>query len=136
MNIVVSVEQGKMPVTVMRLEGHLDGQNYQNLIAKARELYEAGARNILLDLDELTYISSAGIVALHSIALMLRGESAPDLEQGWTAVKAAERTREAGIQKNIKFLNIGPDVYNVLDMVGLAVFFENFTDRETALRSF
>jgi anti-anti-sigma regulatory factor len=136
MNILVSQEQGNVAVTVVRVEGQLDGQNYQELISKAKGLYEAGARNILLDLGGLTYISSAGIVALHTIALMLRGEPLPDPEQGWSAVKSVERTREAGTQKHIKFLDVRPDVQGVLEMVGLTAFFESFTNRAAALRSF
>lgn len=136
MNILVSVEQANVPVTVVCLEGKLDGQNYQELIARAKELYQAGARNLLLDLAELTYISSAGIVALHTIALLLRGEVLPDPEQGWSTLKSVERTREAGMQKQVKLLNVRPEVNSVLDMVGLTAFFEFFTDRETALRSF
>lgn len=136
MNIIVSDEKRNVPVTVIRLEGRLDGQTFETLIAKARELYDGGTRNILLDLGELTYISSAGIVALHTIAMMLRGETPPDPEHGWAAVKAAERTREVGVQKHIKLLNLRPEVYSVLEMVGLTAFFENFTDLETALKSF
>ena len=36
MNITVSKEQGRVPVTVLKVDGQLDGQNYQELIAKAR----------------------------------------------------------------------------------------------------
>jgi anti-anti-sigma factor len=136
MNIEVSTEQGKVPVTVLGLEGQLDGQNYQELIAKARELYEAGTRDILLDLGKLTYISSAGLVSLHTIALMLRGEAVPDPEHGWAAVKSADRGREAGVQQHIKLLNPRPEVASVLEMVGFSTFFETFTDREKAIQSF
>ena len=38
----------------------------------------AGARDFLLDLSDLTYISSAGLVALHSVALLAKGEDLPD----------------------------------------------------------
>ena len=125
-----------MPVTIVRMEGQLDGQSYQQLIARAKELFETGARDLLLDLGGLTYISSAGIVALHTIALLLRGEALPDPEQGWSAVKSVERTREAGIQKHVKLLDVRPEVNSVLEMVGLTAFFEAYTDREAALRSF
>ncbi|MBI5297884.1 MAG: STAS domain-containing protein [Chloroflexi bacterium] len=136
MNMVVSQAQGNTSVAIVRVEGQLDGQNYQELISKARELYDAGTRDVLLDLGGLTYISSAGIVALHTIALLLRGEALPDPEQGWSAVKSVERTREAGIQKHVKLLDVRPEVNSVLEMVGLTAFFEAYTDRETALRSF
>ncbi len=136
MNISVSTAQGHVPVTILRLDGRLDGQNYQDLIAKAKELYGTGVRDVLLDLGKLTYISSAGIVALHTIALLLRGEAAPDPEQGWAAFKAADRTREAGVQKHLKLFNLQPEVSSVLDMVGFTTFFENYTDLDKAVHSF
>jgi hypothetical protein len=34
MNISVAQEQGNVPVTVFRVDGQLDGQNYQDLIDK------------------------------------------------------------------------------------------------------
>ena len=136
MNITVSTEKGRVPVTVVSLDGQLDGQNYQDVIDKARALYEAGTRDILMDLGELTYISSAGLVSLHSIALMLRGEAPPDPEQGWAALRSMGGSRQAGLQEHIKLLNPRPEVSSVLDMVGFTTFFEIFTDRATAVQSF
>jgi len=43
MNISVSQAQGEVPVTVLKLDGQLDGQNYQDLIARAQELYNSGS---------------------------------------------------------------------------------------------
>jgi hypothetical protein len=37
---------------------------------------------ILLDLSSASFVSSSGLVAIHSIALLLHGEQPPDLEQG------------------------------------------------------
>jgi anti-anti-sigma regulatory factor len=134
MNIAASVEQGKVPVTVIRLEGRLDGGTYKDLIEKAIELYNAGARDILLDLSDLTYISSAGLVALHIIALLLRGETLPDPEHKWSALKSASRSRQVGIQKHLKLLNPRPDVDHVLDLVGFAPSCKSLI--KTALRAF
>jgi len=136
MEITVSQEQGRISVSVIKLTGHLDGQTYESLISKAREIVEAGSRNILLDLGELTYISSAGLVSLHTIALMTRGEELPDLEHGWSTLKSMDRTRDGGLQKNLKLLNPRPEIISVLDMVGFAAFFETFTDRQKAIDSF
>lgn len=135
MQIIVSQEQGKAPVTVLKLAGQLDGQTYQNLIAQAQELYKGGTKNILLDMEELTYISSAGLVSLHTIALLLRGETPPDPEQGWSAFKSMDKPRD-GVSNNIKFLNPRPEIVSVLDMVGFSAFFEIFTDKQKALESF
>ena len=136
MNISVSQAPGRVPVTVIKLDGQLDGQNFQELITKAQELHGAGARDFLLDLTDLTYISSAGLVALHSVALMARGEELPDLEGGWSAYRSMGRSGEAGVQKHVKLLNPRSEIMGVLDMVGFSNVFEIFTDREEAVNSF
>lgn len=136
MNISVSQAQGKVPVSVIKLDGQLDGQNFQELISKAQELFRAGERDFLLDLSDLTYISSAGLVALHSVALLARGEELPDMEGGWSAYRSMGRSSEAGIQKHVKLLNPRSEIMGVLDMVGFSHVFEIFTDREEALNSF
>src|SRR5512138_2071758 len=124
MNISVSEAQGNVPVTVIKLDGQLDGQNYQELIAKAQELYNSGTRDFLLDLSDLTYVSSAGLVALHSVALLARGEEMPDTSGGWSAYRSVGRSAEAGIQRHVKLLNPRPEVMGVLDMVGFRNVFE------------
>jgi anti-anti-sigma factor len=136
MEITISQEQGRVTVSVIRITGQLDGQTYQNLIAEARKVIEAGTLNILLDLSDMTYISSAGLVSLHTIALMTRGEELPDPEQGWSTLKSMDRTRDGGLQKHLKLLNPRPEITSVLEMVGFSAFFEVFTDKKTAIDSF
>ena len=136
MNISVSQAQGNVPVTVIKLDGQLDGQNYQELISKAQDLYKAGAHDFLLDLSDLTYISSAGLVALHSIALLTRGEELPDTEGGWAAYRSMGRSSEAGMQKHVKILNPRSEVMGVLDMVGFNNVFDIYTNFDEAVKSF
>lgn len=136
MDISVSQAEGKIPVSVLKLDGQLDGQNYQELIARAQELFKAGARDFILDLSDLTYISSAGLVALHSVALLVKGEELPDTEQGWSAYRSMGRTSASGPQAHIKLLNPREDVKNVLDMVGFGNVFETYTDLDEAVKSF
>jgi anti-anti-sigma regulatory factor len=136
MNISVSQAQGSVPVTVLKLDGQLDGQNFQDLIAKARELFSSGSRDFLLDLSDLTYISSAGLVALHSVALLTRGEDLPDFEGGWSAYRSMGRSAEAGVQKHVKLLNPRSEVLGVLDMVGFANVFQVYTNLDEAVNSF
>ena len=136
MNISVSRAQGLVAVAVIKLDGQLDGQSYQELIATTQDLYHAGARNFLLDLSGLTYISSAGLVALHSVALLARGEELPDAESGWSAYRSMGRSGEAGLQKHVKLLNPCSQVTSVLDMVGFGSVFEIFTDLDKAIHSF
>jgi len=136
MNISVSNAQGKVPVTVIKLDGELDGQNYQDLINKAREVHEGGVRNFLIDLSDLTYISSAGLVALHTVALLARGEALPDTNAGWSAIRSVGSTSNSGIQKHVKFFNPREEVKSVLEMVGFSAAFEIHADLDEAVNSF
>jgi anti-anti-sigma regulatory factor len=136
MEIVVSEAQGRVPVTVMRLVGALDASNYLEVIARGQELYAAGTRDLLLDLTDLTSMASSGLMALHSVALIMRGAEPPDPEYGWGAFRAIDRDREAGLEKHCKLLNPRPTVERTLQVTGFATFLEVHTDLETALNSF
>jgi anti-anti-sigma factor len=136
MNISISQEQGRVPVTVIHLDGKLDSNSFQKLINEAKVVFDGGARHLLLDMTKLTYISSAGIVALHSISKLFRGESLPNADAGWNTIRSLEKERVSGAQQNVKFLNVPPEVRSVLDVVGLAASFEMHTDLAQAVASF
>jgi anti-anti-sigma regulatory factor len=137
MNITVEQAQGRVPVTIMGLHGELDGSNYLDVIDKAKELYDAGTRDLLIDMSNVTFMASSGVVALHSIALLLQGQEPPDPEYGWSAFHAIERDRDSGVQEHVKILNPHPDVDRTLEMTGLkGRFFEIYTDQGAAIASF
>jgi len=144
MNITVDQAQGKVSVTILGLHGDLDASNYQDVIAKAREVYNTGTRYLLIDMSDTPYMGSSGLVALHSIAVLLRGEEPPDPESGWNAFHAIARDRarllsEAegrAVQQHVKLLNPQPRVDRTLEMTGLKQFFEIYTDLQTAIASF
>lgn len=134
MNITTSKAVGRVQVTIIRLDGQLDGQSYMQLIDEARDLFKDGARDFLIDMSDLTYISSAGLVALHSVALLTNGEQLPDTDAGWSAYRSVKNT--ATVQTHIKLLNPREDVKSVLDMVGFGRVFSIFTDFDEAVKSF
>ena len=136
MNLVVSQAQGRVLVTIVQVEGDLDGSSYQDLIAKGDELCKAGARHMIVDLGKTPYMSSAGLVALHSLALMLRGESPPDPQSGWEAYRAIARDQEKGQVQPLKLLNPQPRVGKVLNTTGFSAFLEIHTDLSAAIASF
>jgi anti-anti-sigma regulatory factor len=135
MNITVERAQGKVPVTILKLQGELDASNYQDVIAKAREAYTGGARYLLIDMRDTPYMGSSGLVALHSIALMMRGEQPPDPESGWSAFHALSQDK-GGAQSRVKLLGVQPRVERTLEMTGLKSFFEVHSDPEAAIASF
>ena len=136
MNITVSQAEARIHVTILQPHGDLDAASYTQLIATAQDVIQAGASDILLDLGDTPYMSSSGLVALQSIAALLRDEEPPDLEAGWDALRALKRGPEAGFQEHFKLLNPQPRVASVLEMVGFTRFLEVYGDLEDAVASF
>jgi anti-anti-sigma regulatory factor len=136
MDISVSQVQARVPVWVVQPHGELDASTYQELIGEAQSVYSEGARDILLDLSDVPYVSSSGLVALQSIAALLRGEGPPNPEEGWGAFRAIDRDRDTGIQPHLKLLDPPPRVDHVLEMVGFKRFLAVYTDQDEALASF
>jgi anti-anti-sigma regulatory factor len=99
-------------------------------------IYAPGVRDLLFDLSRLTYLSSAGITAIHRTALVFRGLSIPNDESGWASYHAIDRDRDSGLQEHVKLLSPTPEVAHILDIVGFKSMFEIHTDLDTALASF
>ena len=136
MTFSVDQVQGSVPVTVLTIEGDLDGSNYKSLIELAKSAQQEGTKNILIDMSELVFMSSAGLVSLLNVAKMMRGEASPDPEDGWDALHDIDRDRDSGIQEHVKLLNPSPKILKTLDISGMKQYFEIFTDRESAIASF
>jgi|SRR3954447_15193925 len=127
---------GRVPTTILALDGELDASNYESLIEEVRRLYAAGDRNLLLDLSALTFMASSGLVALHAIVLVMHGEEAPDLEGGWSAFHAVSSAVEGGDrQTEVQLCGAQPAVARVLARTGLDRLFVSHPDRASAIAS-
>ena len=135
MEIRISKAQGKVLVSVVHIKGDLDGSSYLELVKSAQGLYDAGVKDLLLDLAELAFISSAGLASLHIVTKMFRGEKI-EAEDGWGTFKEIDRERDSGMQGHVKLFNPSADVKHVLEMVGFNQFFEIYTDLNEAIQSY
>jgi anti-anti-sigma regulatory factor len=136
MDIIKLKKQGRVAVTVFQLVGKMDGSNYMQLVDEAKEGYSNGVRDLLIDLTQLSYLSSAGIAAIHKVALIFRGVQLPEEEPGWAAFHAIDRDRGSGVQKHVKLLCPQADVANILELSGFKSLFEIHSDLDTAVASF
>ena len=136
MLITFSKEEGRVPVTVLHLVGELDASTYTDVIQKAQESYDGGARDLLIDLGKTPYISSAGLMSLHTVALIFAGQSLNPNSSGRPTFRSLDPNRDQIAREHVKLLNPQPAVAQVLDTVGLTSFFEVFEDLEGAVKSF
>jgi anti-anti-sigma factor len=132
MDITVSQENGRVPVTVFRVTGEITMESYEGLQQKAQDAFEAGTRNLLLDLTDVTFVSSSGLRAVHYIFDLLRADG---LEESDEAVRKGlkEGTFKSA---HLKLLNPRPSVRKVLKMSGFDMFLDIHSDLKKALASF
>jgi anti-anti-sigma factor len=114
--VIVSQTQGRVPVTVFHLQDRLNLGNTNELEKAAREAYEAGGRDMVLDLSKAPSLTSAGIRTIVTIYKML---SKPKTEI-----------------KHLKLVSPTPYVSNVLDIAGLFEFIDCYETLEEAVASF
>ena len=119
----------------MKLQGELDAASYLDVMDRARQVIADGDGYVLLDLEGLSYMGSSGLFAIHSMAMLLRGEEPPDPEGGWGAIHEAAR-EEAAAAERLKLLAPQPQVDRVLERSGLKRYFTTYTDRAEALGAF
>ena len=137
MQTTVERIEGSVPITVMSLAGELDASNYLRLVDDVRPLYEGGVRNLLLDLTDLTFISSSGLVSLYSIERVMQGQEPPDPEYGWGAMHEVGRAVEDGdVQTAVQLCGLQQPVAEVIERTGLDRLFRIHPDRATAVAAF
>ena len=138
LDVTIDKIEDPVPITMMRLTGELDASNYESLIQETQGLYNEGTRNLLLDLDGVEFISSSGLVALHSMALIMRGETLDDPEEGWAAFRAISRDmlKSGDWETHFKLLKPQPLVMKVLNTSGFSDILPVFEDEASALASF
>jgi anti-anti-sigma factor len=136
MQISISKQEGKVSVTILHIQGDVDASNYINMIDKAQEAYNDGARYLLLDFEKVPYVSSAGLMALHTIARIFSGQMTQAKDGGRPVFRSLNPKQDSSAREHVKLLNPQPAVEQVLEVVGLKQFFEIYTDLNTAVNSF
>ena len=134
MEIRVSTESGRVPVSVMHVDGSIDSSTYEAFQAKGDELIKKGARHILVDLSKVPFVSSAGLRALHNLFNQLRTIH-PDENLTEEGVREGIR---AGTYKSphLKLLNLSKEARTAFEMGGFDLYIETYTNLKTAIASF
>jgi anti-anti-sigma factor len=132
MEIKVSQALSTVPVTVIHLEGELDGSSYEAFEAQAEQLIGSGSRNLLIDMSKVTFLSSAGIRAINYIFNCLRKQEGGEDE---TLIAAGLRD---GTYKSrrLKLSNLSKQAQKALSTAGIDMFLEMHSDLKKAIASF
>ncbi len=132
MMIDVSAAQARVPVTVFTVKGEVNTSNYELLQARADQEHAAGMRDLVLDLSQVPYVSSAGLRALHYIFKLLR---APTPSESNEAMSKGLRDGTFKSQ-HLKLLNPSPTVREILKVSGFDMYIQCYDTLEDALASY
>ena len=134
MEIHVSIHQAEQPIAIMGIAGEVNASNYLDIVTRAQELYQTGVHDLVMDLSQVTAITSAGLVALHQLSLIYSGVE-HSIEKDGTEMRT-DVTHSGKARKHVKLLNPQPPVDQALQASGLTLFFKIFGDIESAIGSF
>jgi anti-anti-sigma regulatory factor len=129
----ITTDRPSADVAVLELTGELDGSNFEQVIAAGRAAHDGGARRIVLDLSGLTYMGSSGLVAIHSIALLLRGQEPTSPEDGWQVLHDLGRAASTDADAGLVLAGLPPAIERVLDRSGMLGLFPVHADRAAAV---
>jgi anti-anti-sigma factor len=134
MEIKVSKENGRVPVTVMHVDGNIDSSTYEKFQSTAKQLIDEGARYILVDLSHAPFVSSAGLRALHSLFNELRSYN----PESNLSDEQLRKGISAGTYKSphLKLLNLSPETRTAFETSGFDMYIDTFTNLKTAIASF
>ena len=106
--VQISQAQGRVPVTVFQLQDRVNLGNYQELEQTAKEAYDNGMRDLVIDLSQTPSLTSIGIRSLVTIYKMLGKDNVNHLKLAGVIQPIREMFDMAGITGYI-------EIYDTVD---------------------
>ncbi|MCF8241142.1 MAG: STAS domain-containing protein [Melioribacteraceae bacterium] len=100
-------------VSIVDLKGYLDAHTAPELESTFNKLIEASNYKVVVNFDELAYISSAGLGVFMAYVETMRENNG-----------------------DIKFANMKDNVYSIFDLLGFPMLYEFFKDEVEAIEKF
>lgn len=112
--VQISQAQGRIPVTVFRLQDRINLGNFAELEEAAKDAYDNGTRDLVLDLSQTVSLTSIGIRAIVII----------------------HKTLSSDGTNHVKIANPMPYIREMLDISGVTQYIEIYNTVDEAVASF
>lgn len=128
LDITSSQIQGDISATILHLKGQLDRNTDDQLLDRARQSHEDGARYLLLDLSDLEMLTSSGLHTIHTLFRLFTPQT--DLDK-------MHKQKDAQYKSPyFKIVCPNPQIYYVLNITGFVQNIFVFNNMEEAVKSF
>ena len=111
----ISQVNGRVPVTILRLRERIDLDNFAELENLVKDAYQAGTRNLVIDLEQSNTLTSIGLRALVVIHKIMAKDN------------NINRLRVTGVTTII---------HEIMDVTGVAEFIDIYDTVDEAVASF
>lgn len=112
--VQISQAQGRVPVTIFRLQDRVNLGNFAELEDAAKQAYDNGTRDMVMDLSQTVSLTSIGIRAIVIIHKMLSSDGG----------------------KHLRIANPMPYIREMLDISGVTQYIDIHNTVEEAVASF
>ena len=112
--VQISQAQGRVPVTIFRLQDRVNLGNFAELEESAKEAHNNGMRDLVMDLGQTVSLTSIGIRAIVIIHKMLSADG----------------------KKHLKIANPASYIREMLDISGVTQYIEIYDTVDEAVASF
>lgn len=122
-------------VTLLHVQGNVDGETYGHLLVEAQQLLARGTRCLVLELSDCEYMSSAGLMALSSIFKQMRDLTRNESSASWVTQNTLDRAGELGPMRQLVLVAPCAEVLRVLNLAGMQAYLGIFPDVTSALEA-
>lgn len=130
LNITTSEVQGRVPVTILRVDGRINLGNTDVLERAAKEAFIRGGRYFLLDLNNVSSLTSAGLRSIHWIYTML--SELPESDEPVQNASPSQKSKSP----HLKLFTTSSHVLKVLNVAGFDLYIDTYQDLNEAIASF
>ena len=132
MELKISNENGRVPVSVVHVKGNIDSASYEGFLSGIEGAINSGARHVLIDLSQVPFVSSAGLRALNILLNRLRALT-PDVSDEEMRKGINDGTYKS---PHLKLLDPSRETMTTLESSGFSMFIEVFHDLKAAVAAF
>lgn len=127
-----TIQNARVSVTIAYIKGEVDASNYQVFQSQTEKIISDGATYLLLNLQDVPYMSSAGLRVVHTLFNKLR-EIHKDIKDDELRKKMS-----VGAYKSpyLKVTNLAPNVREAFEISGFETYIEVYDDVSNAVNSF
>ena len=107
--VKITKVEGRIPITVFQLQDRVNLGNFSELEQTAKEAYEAGTRDMVIDLSQTPSLTSIGIRAIVVIHRLLSADKGKHLKLAGAITPIREMLGIAGITQFIEMYDTVDD---------------------------